>query len=346
MIKDQLGIQFPIIQAPMAGVQDSVLAAAVCNAGGLGSLPCAMLSPQSLMREVTALTALTDQPFNLNFFCHTPTEAASEQHSAWQSSLEPYYRELHIESTVFEPGPARQPFDHEMLDVLQHIKPAVVSFHFGLPRADWVEEIKSWGTLVLSTATTVEEATWLAGHGVDAIIAQGLEAGGHRGSFLTRDMTTQRGTLSLVPAIRAAVELPVIAAGGIASAEGVRAAVALGASAVQVGTAFLLCPEARTSQLHRSALQSRAAEHTAVTNVFTGRPARSIVNRLVREIGPMAATAPPFPWAAQAVSTLRQAAEPAGNSDFTPMWCGQNALGCRNLPAADIVQALARGISP
>lgn len=346
MLNDRLGTQFPIIQAPMAGVQDSALAAAVCNAGGLGSLACAMLSPESLVREVASLTALTDQPFNLNFFCHTPTPAASEQHNAWQARLEPYYRELHIESTAPVPGPARQPFDHQMLAALRHIKPAVVSFHFGLPRADWVNEIKSWGTLVLSTATTAQEATWLADHGVDAIIAQGLEAGGHRGSFLTLDMTTQRGIVSLVPAIRAAVELPVIAAGGIAGEESVRAAVALGASAVQVGTAFLLCPEARTSQLHRNALQSRAAEHTAVTNVFTGRPARSIVNRLVREIGPMAATAPPFPWAAQAISTLRQAAEPAGNSDFTPMWCGQNTTGCRNLPAADIVQLLARGISP
>jgi nitronate monooxygenase len=344
MINELLGTTLPIIQAPMAGVQDTALAAAVCNAGGLGSLPCATLALEALEEEVSKLAAQTDRPFNLNFFCHRPATANEAQQSAWLASLAGYFAELNIDPPAPTSRPARQPFGAETLAVLQRLQPAVVSFHFGLPDAEWVKQIKEWGSKVFSTATTVEEAVWLADNGADAIIAQGLEAGGHRGSFLSEDMSAQCGTLSLVPKICAEVSQPVIAAGGIAGPEGVAAAIALGAAAVQVGTSFLLCPEARTSALHRAALKSPAAQHTAVTNVFTGRPARGIVNRLIREVGPMAASAPPFPWAANAVSALRQATEPVGNSDFMPLWSGQNTLGCRDIPAAEVVAYLAGGL--
>ena len=345
MLNQLLGTSISIIQAPMAGVQDATLAAAVCEAGGLGSLPCAMLSLESLEVEVTKLTELTEQPYNLNFFCHSPSEPSVQQQNKWKATLATFFKELDIEPPHSSAGPARKPFDEGTLHILERFRPAVVSFHFGLPRPEWVEQIKSWGSKIFSTATTLEEASWLAQNGADAIIAQGLEAGGHRGSFLTDDMTTQSGTLSLVPQICAQVPLPVIAAGGIAGPDGVRAAVALGAAGVQVGTTFLLCPEANTGPLHRAALISDTATHTALTNVFTGRPARSIVNRLVREIGPMTSAAPPFPSAASMVTALRQATEPSGKSDFTPLWCGQNASGCRNIPASEILQLLARGFT-
>mgnify|MGYP001820024187 FL=1 len=344
MINELVGTTLPIIQAPMAGVQDASLAAAVCNAGGLGSLPCAMLTVEQLEEEVSKLAALTDRPFNLNFFCHRPVAATEAQQRAWLDSLAGYFEELGIDPPAPLWGHSRQPFDAGVLDLLEKVRPAVVSFHFGLPDAEWVTRIKSLGTTVLSTATTVEEAVWLADHGADAIIAQGLEAGGHRGSFLSEDLTTQSGLLALVPRICAEVSLPVVAAGGIAGPEEVAAALALGAAGVQAGTTFLLCTEAGTSALHRCAIKSPGAGHTAVTNVFTGRPARSIVNRLVRELGPMAPSAPPFSSAANAVSALRRATEPDGCSDFTPLWCGQNTLGCREAPAAEVVAYLAGGL--
>ncbi|MEH6582459.1 MAG: nitronate monooxygenase [Halioglobus sp.] len=344
MINQLLGTQLPIIQAPMAGVQDATLAAAICNAGGLGSLPCAMSTPESLEVEISRLQSLTDHPFNLNFFCHSPGDVTALQQEKWVHCLQNYFEELSIAPPEPTAGPLRKPFDDESLALLERFKPAVVSFHFGLPKAEWVQAIKNWGIKILATATTVQEAVWLADNGVDAVIAQGLEAGGHRGSFLTNDMTTQCGTLSLLPRIRSAISLPVIAAGGIAGPEGVAAAIALGGSGVQIGTAFLLCPESRTSALHRAALKSDAAGHTALTNVFTGKPARSIVNRLILEVGPMSANTPPFPSAASAVSVLRQTREADGSSDFTPLWSGQNTQGCREIPAAQLLHHLATGL--
>ncbi|MCB1691057.1 MAG: nitronate monooxygenase [Halioglobus sp.] len=336
-----LGIDIPIIQAPMAGVQGAELAAAVSNAGGLGSLPCAMLTPAALEEELQRLSSLTSKPFNVNFFCHTTPTVSPLQARGWYQCLSGYFEELDIDPPGDSPGVLREPFGNASLAVLERFKPAVVSFHFGLPEAAQLDQLKSWGTKILASATTVDEALWLAERGADAIIAQGLEAGGHRGSFLTEDMTTQTGTVSLVPRVCAALSIPVIAAGGIASAEGVAAAMTLGAAGVQIGTAFLLCPEARTSALHRAALTSEAAQHTALTNVFTGRPARSIVNRLVREVGPMAAAATAFPSAAGPVALLRAAAESHGCDDFTPLWSGQNATGCREVPAADLLRLLA-----
>lgn len=337
-----LGIELPIIQAPMAGVQLSGLAIAVSNAGGLGSLPCAMLTPEAMRKELEALKAGTSLPFNVNFFCHTPPAPSAEREKAWRAALTPYFCEFGIDPEAIPAGPGRAPFSAEAAELLAEFKPAVVSFHFGLPSKELLARVRASGAKVLSSATTVEEARWLEAQGVDAIIAQGAEAGGHRGMFLSEDLTTQPGTLALVPQIARAVRVPVIAAGGIADAKGVAAAFALGAAGVQVGTAYLLCPEATTSAVHRAALKSESARHTALTNLFTGRPARGIVNRLMRELGPMSAVPPAFPLAASAIAPLRARAEARGSSDFSPLWSGQNASGCREVPAAQLTRELLR----
>jgi len=324
----------------MAGVQGSALASAVSNAGGLGSLPCAMLGPAGIADEIAAIRAQTAKPFNVNFFCHTTPPVEPDREAAWHAVLAPYYREFDIDPASIKPGPGRAPFTAEAAVVIEATRPAVVSFHFGLPADELLGRVRATGAKIVASATTVDEARWLEARGVDAIIAQGLEAGGHRGIFLTTDLTTQVGTLALVPQVVRAVRVPVIAAGGIASAQAVRAMLALGAAGVQVGTSYLRCPEATTSAIHRAALASDAARHTAVTNVFTGRPARGIVNRIVREIGPIAARAPAFPLAAAALAPLRAAAERRGSGDFSPLWSGQDASGCREIPAGALTREL------
>ena len=334
-----------MIQAPMAGVQGGALAIAVSNAGGLGSLPGAMLTPDALRDEIVAVTTSTSKPYNVNFFSHrTPTPDADRE-AAWRRLLAPYYRELGIDSRAIQPGPGRAPFDHDAAEVLAQCEPPVVSFHFGLPPKHLLDRIRQWRPFIISSATTVDEARWLEAQGVDAIIAQGAEAGGHRGMFLSDDLTTQVGTFALVPQIVRAVSVPVIAAGGIVDAAGVAAALALGAAAVQVGTAYLLCPEATTTRVHRDALASPQATHTAITNVFTGRPARGIVNRLVAELGPINRSAPAFPLAAAAIMPLRSNAEARGSGDFSPLWSGQNPTGCKTIPAAELTRELAAGIT-
>jgi nitronate monooxygenase len=339
-----IGVNLPIIQAPMAGVQGSALAIAVSNAGGLGSLPCAMLSPDAMWKELTTIRAQTDRPYNVNFFCHTPPAPDPGREAGWRERLTAFYDEFGLKAGAGALG-GRAPFSAEAADVLEEFRPAVVSFHFGLPSPDLLARVRSWGAKVFSTATTVEEAVWLEARGVDAIIAQGNEAGGHRGMFLTDDLTTQVGTFALVPQIVSAVKAPVIAAGGIADARGVAAALRLGACGVQVGTAYLLCPEATTSAVHRAALKSSAARHTALTNVFSGRPARGIVNRLMREVGPISPAAPAFPLATAAVAPLRARAESLGSGDFSPLWSGQNTSGCRELPAAQLTVELAADVA-
>ena len=341
-ICELFGIELPIVQAPMAGVQRSALAIAVSNAGGLGSLPCALLSLDEMRADLAAIAAATNRPFNVNFFCHTPARPDPEREVAWRATLRPFYDELGIDPESVPAGPGRAAFSHDTADVLAQFKPPVVSFHFGLPAEDLLQRVRGWGATVISSATTVDEARWLEARGVDAIIAQGVEAGGHRGMFLSDDLTTQVGTFALVPQIVSAVRVPVIAAGGIADASGVSAAMALGAAGVQVGTAYLLCPEATTSSLHRAALKSDAVRHTALTNVFSGRPARGMVNRLVREVGPMSTIAPGFPLAGAAVMPLRARAEAQGSADFSPLWSGQNASGCREIPAGDLTRGLIR----
>lgn len=343
-IDELFGIRLPVIQAPMAGVQDSALAIAVCAAGGMGSLPCAMLTPEAVLVESEKIRAHTDSPFNLNFFCHQPKTADDAQLQKWQSHFADYYAQWGIDPASVGPGAIRLPFNQAMADVVTQVKPAVVSFHFGLPADDLVRQVRATGAKIISSATTVEEALWLEQRGVDAVIAQGIEAGGHRGVFLQADdpfdLSTQTGTFALLPKIVQAVNIPVIAAGGIADAAGVQAAFALGASGVQIGTSFLLCNEAKTSAVHRAALASSAAQHTALTNVFTGRPARGIVNRLMRDLGYLSADAPVFPSATAASAPLRAKAEAAGSGDFTPLWAGQNTTGCKAISATELTRQL------
>jgi len=338
-LRDSLGVELPVIQAPMAGVQTGALAIAVCNAGALGSLPCAMLEPAAIRREVAVIRAQTNAPYNLNFFCHRPPVVDSAREAAWRQALAPYYREHGLDIATVPVGGGRFPFDAESLAIVEELRPPVVSFHYGLPDAELLARLRATGALILSSATTVDEAVWLEARGVDAVIAQGLEAGGHRGHFLDDDLSLQSGTFALLPQIVRAVRVPVIAAGGIADRAGVEAALALGAAMVQVGTAYLCCPEATTSPIHRAALLSPAARHTALTRLITGRPARGIVNRLMREVDDR--SAPAFPLATAAIAPLRAAAEARGSGDFSPLWCGQNASGCRAVPAAEVTRALA-----
>ncbi len=356
-LADLLGTRFPLIQAPMAGVQGHALAAAVAQAGALGSVPSATYTAEGLHAELQALVERigADAAYNVNFFCHAvPTADVAAQH-AWLDALAPHYQRLGISAP--DPGgfaASRAPYSAAVAAVVAPFKPRVMSFHFGLPAPALVAHAKAWGAVVLASATTVEEGVWLQANGADAVIAQGLEAGGHRGHFLLDGrspsdallLAQQMGTAALVPQLVAALNVPVIAAGGIASAAGVRAALALGAAGVQVGTAYLLSPEALTSPLHRAALQGPRAAHTALTHLFTGRPARGIVNALMQDLGPLHPAAPAFPLSTAALAPLRAAAEKAGSADYSALWAGQHARAARPLPAAEITAELLRGFAP
>ncbi|MBL8519999.1 MAG: nitronate monooxygenase [Betaproteobacteria bacterium] len=339
---DLLGTRWPLIQAPMAGVQLSALAVAVSECGALGSLPCAMLSNDGINAECAAIRAATRAPFNANFFCHVPPVPDAVREAAWRHALSRYFAECGIDPASIPAGAGRNPFTQEAAEVLSAFAPRVVSFHFGLPQPALLERVRAWDAAILSSATTVEEALWLEAQGVDAIIAQGVEAGGHRGMFLTADLASQPSLWELLPDVVDAVGVPVIAAGGIANAQAVRRAMSLGAAGVQVGTAYLLCPEATTSPIHRAALADVARE-TALTNLFTGRPARGLVNRLMRDLGPIHAAAPEFPLATAAIAPLRAAAEKLGRKDFSPLWSGTDRSGCAAVPAAQITAGLVRG---
>lgn len=343
-LQQRLGIDLPLIQAPMAGAQGSALTIAVSNEGALGSLPCAMLDVEGIRKELATIRANTSKPYNLNFFCHSQPEADEARESRWHATLAPYFAEFGIDPSTIRPGPGRKAFGPEHAEVIEEFRPPIVSFHFGLPAASLVSRVKHTGAMVMASATTVDEALWLQAHGADVIIAQGVEAGGHRGLFLTEDIATQVGTFALLPQVRKAVTVPVVAAGGIADAQGVAAAMALGAAGVQVGTAYLLCPEVNITALHRAALQGDSAHITALTNLFTGRPARGIVNRLMRELGYMHSGAPRFPLATSAITPLRAKAESLGNSDFSPLWAGQNTTGCKAIPAGLLTRELALGL--
>ncbi|WP_432467487.1 NAD(P)H-dependent flavin oxidoreductase [Agarivorans sp. Z349TD_8] len=336
-----LGTQLPIIQSPMAGVQDSALTIAVSEAGGLGSLPCGMLSIEQIVSEIGFIKQATDKPYNLNFFCHKMQAYAEYQHMLWRKKLKPYFEELAIHSESLPHYANRTPFNHDIADAIEPFKPEFISFHFGLPEQSLLARIKGWGTKIVSSATTIKEALWLESKGVDGIIAQGLEAGGHRGMFLSDDISTQMGMSALVPQIVNKVSVPVIAAGGIADSQGVQAALQLGAGAVLIGTAYLLCPEAKTSRLHRAAIKSSKSQHTALTNVFSGRPARGIVNRVMKELGYMHPLAPSFPYASIEMTQLRGEAEKLNSDAFSPLWCGQNTTGCKNISARALTLQLA-----
>jgi nitronate monooxygenase len=341
-ILELFGIESPIILAPMAGPGTAALAIAVSEAGGLGSLPCAQLIGTGIRKALETIRRSTSRPINVNFFCHTSPTSDPERERAWRARLRPYYLELGLDPEAPLAPPSRKPFDLEACALVEEFKPEVVSFHFGLPSQDLLDRIKATKARVIASATTVREAQWLESRGCDAIIAMGFEAGGHRGNFLSDDIARQVGTFALVPQIADAVKVPVIAAGGIADARGIVAALELGASGVQIGTAYLFCPEASVPRLHLEALMSAADDDTMITNVFTGRPARGIVNRLMLEVGPMASTAPNFPLAGSAVGPLRAKSEPTGSRDFMNLWSGQAArLARRGVPAGELTRALA-----
>ena len=338
---DLLGIEVPIVQAPMAGASGSTIAAATSEAGGLGSLPCAMLDADEVRAELGVIRQHTAKPVNVNFFCHTPTPPDADREVVWRNHLAAYYTELGLDASVSAPAVSRDPFDEKMCEVVEELGPEVVSFHFGLPERSLLDRVKAAGCRVLSSATTVEEARWLEDRGCDVIIAQGYEAGGHRGMFLTDDVSTQVGTLALVPQVVDAVTVPVIAAGGIADGRGIVAAFALGAAGVQIGTAYLFTPESLISPLHRAALCSAREDQTALTNVFSGRPARSLMNRIMREVGPMSDVAPAFPTAGGALAPLKAKAEKEGVTDFSSLWSGQAAGLGRETGAGDLTRQLA-----
>ncbi|MFL6798999.1 MAG: NAD(P)H-dependent flavin oxidoreductase [Xanthobacteraceae bacterium] len=343
-VLELFGIELPIVQAPMAGAMDWRLAAEAAQAGALGSIPCAMLKPDQLREDVGKFRSRTQKPVNVNFFCHTAPQLSNERESRWRERLEPYYRELAIDPAAPIPSSNRAAFDETFCAVMEGLRPEVISFHFGLPSAALLARVKDIGARVISSATTAAEARWLEAHGADAVIAQGYEAGGHRGLFLaedSNDISHQVGTFALIPQIVDAVKVPVIASGGVSDGRAIAAAFALGAAAVQIGSSYLWCPESTISAPHRAALASAADDSTAVTRLMTGRPARGIVNRLMREIGPMSPLAPDFPLAAGAITPLRAKAEAQGSGDFSPMWAGQAARLGRPLPAAELTKRLA-----
>jgi nitronate monooxygenase len=337
---DLLRIEHPIIQAPMAGAMDFELAAAVSEAGGLGSLPAAMLTPDQLRDQITQFRSSTRKPLNVNFFCHVPPKPDAAREARWREQLAPYYREYGLDPTAATPFAVRAPFNEAFCNVVEETRPEVVSFHFGLPSPELMGRVKAIGAAILSSATHVGEARWLAERGVDAIIAQGLEAGGHRGIFLTDKLEGQVGIFALTPQIVDVVDVPVIAAGGVGDARGIVAALALGAAGVQIGTAYLFCPEAKISAPHRAALRGARDDATALTNLMSGRPARGIVNRVMRELGPISEVAPEFPLATGALAPLRAAAEASGSGDFSPLWAGQAAGLGRSLPASELTGLL------
>ncbi|MGF7005935.1 NAD(P)H-dependent flavin oxidoreductase [Aminobacter sp. BE322] len=340
-ILDLLGLDLPILQAPMAGPVDSEMVVAVSEAGGLGGLPCALMTLEKARAELGIVRQRTSQPINVNFFCHRPPHEDAAREAAWKKRLEPFYLELGLDPAAPAPRTGRAPFDDDFCAMVEEFRPEVVSFHFGLPEGRLLDRVKATGAKVLSSATTAGEAVWLEQRGCDVIVAQGAEAGGHRGIFLTDDVANQAGTFALVPQVVDAVKVPVIAAGGIGDARGIVAAFALGASAVQIGTAYLFCPEAKVPAPHKAALSSAKDDSTALTNIFTGRPARGIVNRVMREVGPLSGMAPDFPLAGGALAPLRAASEPKGSGDFMSLWSGQAARLGREMPAGELTRTLA-----
>jgi nitronate monooxygenase len=333
--------EFPIVLAPMAGVMDAELVIAAAQGGALGSLPCAMLSAEKAREQVNIIRQRVSAPVNMNFFCHQPVDADPAREAGWKKHLGGYHAELGLDPAAPVNAANRAPFDAAMCEVVEHLKPEVVSFHFGLPDQALLKRVKAAGCLVMGSATIVIEAIWLEENGADVIIAQGAEAGGHRGMFLTENIAEQPGTFALVPQVVDAVKVPVIAAGGIADGRGIAAAFALGAAGVQIGTAYLRCPESRVIAPARVALAQAGDDSTVITNVMTGRPARGVTNRVIREVGPISAHAPAFPHAATAIGPLKVAAEKLGKVDFTNLWAGQAVRMGREMPAAELTRALA-----
>ncbi|MGV1014195.1 MAG: NAD(P)H-dependent flavin oxidoreductase [Methyloceanibacter sp.] len=337
---DLFGIELPIIAAPMANFAGVDMAVAVAEAGGLGSLPCAALDPDKIREDVTAFGSRSRKPVALNFFCHKESPPDPGRDKAWLKRISPYFAELGVDPPSLPLPPGHPPFGDAECAAIEELRPEIVSFHFGLPVVHLLARVKKTGAKIVSSATSLREALWLAERGVDAIIAQGAEAGGHRAMFLETDIATQAGIFALVHAMTDSVPVPVIAAGGIADGRGMAAALALGASAAQIGTAYLTCPESTISPLHRQALADPKRE-TAITNVLTGKPARGVVTRFMREQGLIDKAAPAFPRARAAIAPLRDKAEVNGSGDFSPLWSGQAAYLPKPMPAAELTRKLA-----
>lgn len=335
-----IGLEHPIIQAPMAGAGGPAMAIAVSEEGALGSLPCAMLDSFTLEAHIEEFRKSSTKPVNLNFFCHKSQTPDASVDAEWKLQLAPYYEELKLDVSLETPAASRKPFNDAMCRVVEEQKPEVVSFHFGLPGQELLERVKRSGSVVISSATTVEEAIWLEASGCDAIIAQGYEAGGHRAMFLADDIQTQAGTMALLPQVVDAVSVPVIAAGAISDGRGIVAAMALGAAGVQLGSVYLLTPESLISNLHRKALLDARDDNTALTNLFSGKPARSLVNRLMQELGPMSQDTPVFPTAGAALGPLKAVAENKGAADFSSLWAGQSAALAREVSTAELTRTL------
>ena len=340
-LMDLLNIKSPIVQAPMAGANGSAMVIETCKAGGLGSLPCAMLSVEKMHAEIGIIRQQTNEPINVNFFVHKQPEIDLETDENWLKRLSEYYSEFELDLDAIFPKATREPFGEDACAFVEKVRPEIISFHFGLPEIKFLDRVRVAGCKVISSATTVEEACWLEERGCDAIIAQGYEAGGHRAMFLSNDINTQVGTMSLVPQVVDAVSIPVIAAGGIADGRGITAAFALGAAGVQIGTPYLFTPEALVSELHLSSLKMAKDNSTAITNIFSGRPARSIMNRIMRDIGPMSDWPTSFPNAGSALAPLKRAAETEERSDFSSLWSGQSVGLSQEMGTADLTRKLA-----
>lgn len=320
----------------MAGAGGPALAIAAMRGGAVASLPCALLTPTQIVGQVAEVRAGAAGPLNLNFFCHHLPEPAPDER-AWQALLAPYYAEEGV-----APGaapPLRRPFDAALCEAVEAARPEIVSFHFGLPDAALLARVRGTGALVLGNATTAEEMHWLAARGVDAVIAQGAEAGGHAGWFLgAAHVPVPLATLLAEP-----LAVPVIAAGGIVDGVDIARALAAGASGVQIGTAFLAAAESSISPAFRALLGTGVA--TQFTNLFSGREAQGIVNRLMRELGPVRAEAPAFPYASNALAPLRKAAEADGRGDYSPLWAGAGVARVRAMGAEALVRGLIQALA-
>lgn len=339
-ITELFDIKHPIILAPMAGSAGPELASAVSISGGLGSLPCASLSLEEVREHVNHMRRSTSNPFSMNFFCHEYREYNEKTEQQWLDQYAPYFSEFGGRPSLNARSSNLRPFGEAHCQLVEELKPAVASFHFGLPGKDFVSRVKEAGCCVISSANTVAEAVWLEENGCDAVIAQGTEAGGHRAMFQSRTIAEQCGTMALVPQVADAVNVPVIAAGGIGDGRGIAAAFALGASAVQLGTAYLFADESWANDRYRERLLSSTDTGTVITNVFSGRPARGFSNRLTRDLGPIHENPMDFPMGYGVLAPFREMAESEGATGFSSHLAGQAArLGAPGT-AADITHRL------
>jgi nitronate monooxygenase len=333
---------YPIIQAPMAGVATPELAAAVSNAGGLGSIGIGASSVSQAKEMIERTKALTSKPFNVNVFCHAPALRNDSLEKAWLQRLEPLFQECKIDvptslNEIYRSFIA----DEEVFQMLLKERPAVVSFHFGLPTAQQISTLKDKGICTLATATNLEEARQIESLGIDAIVAQGIEAGGHRGVFDLDAVDEQLTMPVLVRLLTKNTDLPIIAAGGIMDGQGIHAALELGAAAAQLGTAFILCPESAANEGYRAALKSEHATTTRLTSVFSGRPARGIVNQFIQQLDRGSETqVAAYPIAYDAAKRLSAAAAKMGNHNLAAHWAGQGAPMARELPAEELMDKL------